>query len=39
MGKLDDLKRTGMANAFESMGAFAPVPAAGGDADCINLET
>jgi ParB family transcriptional regulator, chromosome partitioning protein len=27
MGKLDDLKRTGMANAFESMGAFAPAPA------------
>src|SRR4051794_606339 len=29
MGKLDDLKRTGMANAFESMGAFAPTPVAG----------
>ena len=29
MGKLDDLKRTGMANAFESMGAFAPDPPAG----------
>jgi ParB family transcriptional regulator, chromosome partitioning protein len=29
MGKLDDLKRTGMANAFESMGAFAPAPAVG----------
>ena len=29
MGKLSDLKRTGMANAFESMGAFGTAPTAG----------
>ena len=36
MGKLDDLKRTGLGNAFESMGAFAAPAVSGATPGAVN---
>ena len=39
MGKLDDLKRTGLGNAFESMGAFVDPAVSGATPGAVNGAT